>query len=92
MSASNTTLEELKQEYESKAEAAKKYKIANLIFSLEEADSHYLKLLIERDTAYKPYLRLKVGETSFKHLHEPVIDHRIQRYKGLLRSITGVIV
>lgn len=92
MSTSTTTLEELRQEYESKATSAKKYATANFIFGLDDADTTYLQLLIERDTAYFNYKKLEVGEPTFSRLHAPVINHRLGRYQDLLKSIKGMIV
>ena len=87
-----STLDTLKSEYETKSEAANNYKTINGISSLECADSTYLQLLIDRDIAYLEYKKVEIGEPRFSSLHAPVINHRLRRYKDLLKDITGGIV
>ena len=85
------TLDELKTEYENKADAAKRYARANFIFDLYDADKTYLKLLIAREEAYFDYKKAEVNDdTFFNRRYAPIINHRIQQFKNRLKSIAGV--
>lgn len=92
MTASSTTLEDLKIDFENKSETAKNYKEAMGIQSLESSDVHYLELLIARDEAYYNYMEVFIGEPRFSNVHGRVIQHRLRRYQDLLKSRKGGVV
>ena len=92
MIPSPTTLEELRKDFENKSESAENYKTRNGISTLESADSKYLQLLIDRELAYFEYKKVEIGEPSFSRLHAPVINHRLNRYRDLLKSHSGDLV
>lgn len=92
MIASNTTLDELRTDFENKSKTAENYKETHNITCLETADEKYLELLIARDEAYLELKKLEVGEPRFSSLHAPVLLHRLDRYNDLLRSRKGGLV
>ena len=73
------SVDQLRKEYNLFSEDAKKYKAANLIFDLEDADSTYLRLLIKRDEKY-----LEILKMSENHIRVPAVEHRLNRYRQLL--------
>lgn len=92
MITSGTTLTELRTDFENKSQAAENYKTLHDIDGLETADAGYLELLIAREESYLKYKELEVGEPRFSTLHAPVILHRLDRYKDLLRHAKGGVV
>lgn len=75
------SVDQLRKEYNLFSEDAKKYKSANFIFDLEDADSTYLRLLIKRDEKYLEILKIE------NHIRIPVVKHRLNRYRQLLNEV-----
>ncbi len=87
------TVEQLQADYQVKREAARLYREAKGIREYpSDADPEYMRLLIERDTAYVEFKKEELPESTFNRLIAPVYDFKLRRYNLLLKSLTGGII
>lgn len=85
MSTSSTSI--LRKEYDQAVLARRNYERANLIFDLNDADTHYIQLCIRVQEAYRDLKKSEESEFRFNSLYLPVINRRLQNLREKLSNL-----